>query len=591
MKQLLLVISLLYVSVSLSQENAVAYQYFSNGNYQKAAEIYKELHEQSPYNSSYVNYLIDCYLRLEQFENVEKVVNQQLQQFPNQKYLYVPLGYSYQLQGIENKANNFYQKAIDLIPSHPSFAYMIGYSFQNYALFKQALKAFQLGMTYNKNANYNFQIATIYGEQGEIEKMFNSYLNLIDLNKNYLITVKNYLGRFISSDKEDKYNLLLNKILLKKLQENPDNQFNKLLSWLYVQQQEYFKAFIQYKALFKRQAINLSEIENLGKISLNNSDYDAAKRSFNFVIDNAINNNTLLNAKLYLIQIALKTQEPNATIESKFNSFFNEFGKNHETLQAQIIYAQFLAYQKKDSKKAIQLLKESLSIAKNEFERGNIKIKLGDIYVFNNQFNTALIYFTQVKLGLKNNNLGQLAMFKIAQTSYFKGDFNWAQNQLKILKNATSQLIANDALKLSLLITDNDVKDTLHIALKTYAKADLYAHQKQYKTAIDTLQKILINFKGHPIEDEALFKQAELYKKTNQLLLAESDYLKIIALNNQNILIDDALFNLAELYRKQLNLPEKAKAYYKKIIFEYPSSIYLVNARKQYRKLRGDTLN
>ncbi len=135
------------------------------------------------------------------------------------------------------------------------------------------------------------------------------------------------------------------------------------------------------------------------------------------------------------------------------------------------------------------------------------------------------------------------------------------------------------------------MKDSLRLALKTYAKADLLAYQNQNFKAIDTLQTVLNKYKGHPIEDEALFKQASLFIKTNQLKEAEDNYLKIIHLNKEDILADDAVYNLAELYENQLKIPSKAKEYYKKIIFEYPSSIFLVDARKKYRKLRGDTIN
>ena len=230
-------------------------------------------------------------------------------------------------------------------------------------------------------------------------------------------------------------------------------------------------------------------------------------------------------------------------------------------------------------------------VVSTEFEKGHLKTKLADLLVFTNKFSSALIYYTQVQNNLKNHTIGQTARFKIAQTSYFKGDFEWAQSQLKVLKNSTSQLIANDALDLNLLITENAVKDSLKIALKTYATADLLSHQNKNQQAIDTLQAVLNNFKGHPIEDETLFMQAQLFEKINLFNKAENNYLQLITINKEDILADDAHYYLAELYLNKINNIEKAKEYYQKIIFEYPSSIYLVDARKKYRKLRGDDIN
>jgi outer membrane protein assembly factor BamD (BamD/ComL family) len=65
--------------------------------------------------------------------------------------------------------------------------------------------------------------------------------------------------------------------------------------------------------------------------------------------------------------------------------------------------------------------------------------------VFDEKFNQALIYYSQIQNKIKNDPIAQEARFKVARTSYFKGDFAWAQTQLDILKKSTSQLIANDA--------------------------------------------------------------------------------------------------------------------------------------------------
>ena len=226
--------------------------------------------------------------------------------------------------------------------------------------------------------------------------------------------------------------------------------------------------------------------------------------------------------------------------------------------------------------------------ASSEYQYGTVKLKLADVLVYTNKFNEALINYSQVQTHLKNSTLAQKARFKVAQTSYFKGDFKWALTQLKVLKKSTSQLIANDAVALYLLISDNIAGDTIHDALKTYAKADVLAFQNKNTEAIDTLAVVLKKYKGREIEDEALFKQATLYTKVKKYKEAEANYVKLIRLNKEGILVDDAYFLLAELYQNYFNDLEKAKEMYEKIIFEFPSSIYVVDARKQYRKLRGD---
>ncbi|MDD3721344.1 MAG: tetratricopeptide repeat protein [Lutibacter sp.] len=591
MRLLIFVFSCCFSLQIYAQESQLAAQYFRNGEYEKAASLYKTLQEKNPYNANYLNALIDCYQQLEKFEEVNQVVVKQLKSYPNQEYLYVELGYNEQLQNFPDKAISYYEKALLFIDKKPELGYLIGKTFQDNYLLDYALLAFKKVMELSPSANYNFQIALIYSEKGELENMFNTHLDLIETNENYKPISKNYIGKFITDDAESEPNILLKKLLLKRSQNNPNNTWNELLSWLFIQQKEYDKAFIQEKALYKRNSDNLNGIINLGEITFENNDFEATKNCFNYVLENTTNLETELLAKLYLLEVNIKTDAPTKTVEVQFQQLFKQYGKNIATLDIQAIYAEFLAFKKNESEQAISVLKEALNLPVSKLQKGYLKTKLADILVFENKFSSALIYYTQVQNDLKNQPIGQTARFKIAQTSYFKGDFEWAQSQLKVLKNSTSQLIANDALALSLLITDNVVKDSLKMALKKYAVADLLSFQNKNEQAIDTLTLVLKQYKGHPIEDEALFKQAQLFEKTNQFTNAENNYLQIINLNKDDILADDAHFYLAELYFNKLNNPEKAKEYYQKIIFDYPSSIYVVDARKKYRELRGDAVN
>lgn len=591
MRQIILIIICCFSLQIVAQEQQLAYQYFRNGEYQKAASIYKKLLEKNPYNTSYTNSLIDCYQLLEEFESAEKLMYSQLNKLPNQEYLYVDLGYNLELQYKNELAIPFYEKALKAIDEKPAIGYSIGRTFQDNHLLDYALAAYKKTMQLNPSANYNFQIAAIYGEKADIPNMFNTYLDMIERDEAYLPRAKNYIGSFLSDDPENEHNVSLKKLLLKRSQNNPKNSWNQLLSWLFLQQKEYLKAFIQEKAVYKRVSEDLNPIIEVGRIAYENKDFEVSKSCFNYVLENTKDVEIELAAKLYLLQISMDSNTEISVIEAQFQEIFTQYGTSIATLNIQVTYAEFIAFKKNEPKKAISELKKILKLPLNEFQNGYVKTKLADILVFTNQFSTALIYYTQVQNSLKNHEIGQTARFKIAQTSYFKGDFEWAQSQLKVLKNSTSQLISNDALDLNLLITDNVVKDSLRVALQKYATAELLAYQHKNKQAIDTLQVVLDNYKEHSIVDEALFLQATLFEKTANFTKAETNYLAIIELNKDDILVDNAIYNLAELYLNKLNNPQKATEYYQLIIFEYPSSIFLVDARKKFRNLRGDTMN
>jgi len=589
MKKQILFVVLLVSSFGYAQnEYLLAENYFSAGEYEKATTVYKKLYEKSPFNTTYLQRLISCYQETTQFVRAEKLLKAKIQSNPSQVFLYVYLGYNYERQQQKEKATIYYQKALSAIDEKSNYSGLIAAIFKHYSRIEYAITAYEKAMKNNPKANYNFQIAQLYGEKGAFKKMFQSYIDLIDKNPDYVKNVQRYVSRYLTNDAESKNNILFRKTLLRKSASNPKDEWNLLLSWLFAQQKEYGKAFLQERALYQRNSEDLSQIFLLGKIAFENTDYDSAKQIFSFVNENTLFDEEKLEANLYLAKIAIKTKS-NQT-EELFQRLFSTFGKNQATIKLQVLYADYLTFQKNNASKAIEVLKNALGFSNSKFDKARIKLKLGEVLVFTGKKNKALIYFSQIQTQLKNHPLAQQATFKVAQTSYFNGDFTWAKAQLKILKSATTQLIANDAIALFLTITDNEPVDAIPSGLTAYAKADLLAFQNKNQEAVVVLKDILNKFKGQPIEDEALFKQATLFIKLQAFENAIVNFKKIIQGDPKGILRDDAHYALAELYNYQLNNPEKASEHYQKIIFDFASSIYLVDARKKYRKLRGDAL-
>lgn len=591
MKKIIILFNLLILSLfchAQQNEFIIAENYFRNNEYEKAIQLYKRLYDQSPYNTTYLKKLITCYQETEQFIAAENLLTQKLKERPNLSYLYVILGYNSERQEKIEDANEYYQKAIESINKKANYGSLIAGLFKNYSKLDLAIEAFNKVMEINPKANYGFQLAQIYGEKGDFEQMFKSYIDLVDKNEGYLNNVKRYAGKYLTDDSEEENNILFKKALLRKSISNPKDIWNDLLSWLFIRQKQYSKALIQNKALLARNPDNLGKINDLGKIALENKDYETAKECFDLIIEktnyprdkfNAINNN---------LKIAIETKQPD--VEERFNSIFKEYGINSKTLFTQIEYANYLTFTKNNPEEASIILKNALNFTNSKFIKATIKLKLGDVFVYMGKFNKGLIYFSQVQTLFKNNYIGQEARFKVAQASYFKNDFTWAKAQLKVLKGSATQLIANDAADLFLTISDNEPKDSIGTGLKEYAKADLLAYQNKNDEAIAILSNIITNYSGQPIEDEALFKQAQLFVKKKQYDKAILNYTKIIVLDKKGIYVDDVYYHMAELYNNELNNLEKAKEYYQKIIFDHPSSIYLVEARKKFRKLRGDDI-
>jgi len=584
----------LFIShLAYTQNSELALSYFKNGEFEKAILLYKPLLEKEPFQRIYFKNLLTSYQQTEKYILANDIIKSQMDRFPNQVSLNIELGYNYELQGLDEKAELYYDIALNYIEQNPKFVFAICQVFKQNYLLDYALRGYEIAKTKDPNLNTEISEAQIYGEKSDLKNMFNSYLNLIEKDEKYYPSIQRYIATYITEDAHNETNILFKKLLLKRAQNNPNDSWNILLSWLYMQQKEYSKSLVQEKSLYRRNKGSLDRIIEVGVVSFENEDLETSHDTFDFILANTKDSEIILQAQIYLLQIDLDlatNKKELAEIDKKFKTLFENYGKNSTTINLQIAYADFLAFSYDEPEKAIHLLNETIPLANSKFQKGKIQIKLADILVYTNQFNQALILYSQVQTILKNSTLAQTARFKVAQTSYYKGDFKWAQTQLKVLKSSTSQLIANDALELSLLITNNIEHDSIPDALKNYAAAELLAYQNNTGKAIDTLSVLLIKFKGQPIEDEALFKQAELYTKNHHYSKAEGNYLKIIEIDAVGVLVDDSYYMLAELYTHHLSNSEKAKEMYQKIIFEYPSSIYLVESRKKFRVLRGDKI-
>jgi tetratricopeptide (TPR) repeat protein len=595
MKKLFLLILLTISSISFSQNDyLLAESFYREGEYEKASLVFKKLYAKSPFNISYLSRLLSCYQETNKFSESEKLLKSKLKKNSKQGFFYVHLGYNYQKQQLEKLANKNYTLALNSIDKNASYGGIIGNTFKDYNLLDKAILAFEKTMAKNKNANYSFQIAQIYGEKGDFKRMFESYINLVDKNERHFNTIQRYTSKYITDDAENEANILFRKTLLRKSISNPKNEWNVLLSWLFTQQKQYNKALIQEKALYQRNPTDLSVIFDLGKIAFENKNYESSKLCFDFINEKSIIKEEKIDANLYLSKIAIATENPKT--DELFQSLFSQFGKNQFTIKLQVEYADFLTFSKNNPEKAKTVLEEALALSRTKFDKARIKLKLGDVLVFTSKFNKALIYFSQIQTQLKNHELAQQARFKVAQTSYFKGDFTWAKAQLKVLKGSTTQLIANDAVDLFLKISDNEPVDSIPSGLKQLARAELLAYQNKDEEALSELEGLFVYKEilpnglvpGEVIYDDVLFFQAKLFIKQKKYEEAILSLAKIIAADNQGFLTDDVYYMVAEIYNNNLNNTEKAQEYYQKIIFDHSSSIYLVEARKKYRKLRGD---
>lgn len=577
-----------------AQSEQIARNYADQGQYEKSIIAYQKALKKQKGNTTLIEGLAKSYQQLEQYDLAEEALKEQLTLARDKGLLLVELGYNERLRGKDSLAQVYFNQVYEGVSGGVMNAYRVARSFQKKSLLREAVFAFEEARRNNFNATFGIQLAKLYGELGEVEKMFNTYLDLINENDRNIRLAQRSFSLYITEDPLNEANAIFRKTLLKRLQKEQNILYNELLSWLFIQQKQYLKAFVQEKAIYRRTDGSYEGLINLAAVAIEGEAIEDAIEILDFIKVNVSNEDVKLEAERELLTIEVKrvvTLKEKEAIEKRYQSIIEQYGMIEFTVPIQIDYAHFLAFYLKKPNDAITFLKKSLKKPLGRFDEARLKMELADILVYDEKFNQALIYYSQIQNKIKNNTLSQEARFKVAQTSFYKGDFDWAENQLDILKAGATQLIANDALELLLVIRDNSVSDSLQVALKKFATAALLSYQNKNEEAIQLYDDILEVHKGEKIEDEALLAQAKLLEAKGDYTKAEKNYITVIDYYKDGILADDAYYRLGRLYEGPLNNPEKAKNSYERIIFDLADSIYYVEAQKRFRTLRGDAIN
>lgn len=590
MKKILAIIAFFCSVAVFAQNEQLAYNYFEKGEFEKALVMYQDLEKKQPNNTFFIQRIAACMQQLQQYGEAGKFLADRLDK-SGQPLLYVEIGYNYQLQKDMGKAEKNYNLAIKAVANNPSYVYTVANAFEQKVLLEYAVKTYDTATSINKSMNFDYQLALIQGQLGNTELMIDKMLSYAYNNQQSLVVVQNQLSRFMNEESSDTFNASLRKALLLNTQKTQDIFWNQFLSWYFVQQKEYGKAFIQEKAIFKREPELFINIVNLAHLAMEEKEDVIAREILDFILNNTDDPNLQMQAQFNILEmdIALATEKDYPVLKQRIDALLTQYGATPYSLNLQIQKADFEGFHLKDTKAAAETLNNALKLALNRYQMAEVKMKLSDILLLDEKFNQAIIYYAQVEEDLKNDAVGHEASLKVARTSYFKGDFEWAQKQLKVLKSSSSQLIANDALELYLLIIDNTVEDSTQTALKKFAKADFKLYQNKKAEALTVFKDLIDKDNTKSIKDVSHLRLGKIYESQGQYDLALQNYQQIIDNYKEGIYVDEALFFSAEIYNKKLNDPEKAKALYEKVIFEHQDSIYFVEARKQFRLLRGDT--
>ena len=578
----------------------LAEYYFNNGEFEQARLYYDKIWKSDKTNRVYEKYVATL-VALGDFEAAEDMVKRKLKAKGDKSQAHVDLGSLYLQFDRRADAEKEFNNAIKELTAGRSNAIRLANAFIKLNRYDFALATYEKAQRDSSDEYpYLFEIANVQGMMGNLDLMVDSFLDLLRVSPNYIQTVQNSLSRTMNPVENPESAEQLRVKLLRQSQKFPEEAiYSEMLVWLFNQQKEFASAVVHAQSLDRRFGENGLRLMEIGAMARRNEDWDAAYDAFAYVVEKGpaqpyyvAARNEMLRARLESLS-ARSVNEPGAFEElaAEYEVAIADLGRNAETAGMMLELAKVYAFHIRASEKAIQLLEEAIELpGVYESLQAKCKLALGDILLLEGEVWEASLLFSQVELAFKEDVLGSEAKFRNARISYYTGEFDWAQAQLDVLKASTSKLISNDAIALSLLITDNYNMDTTTVPMELYARAELLAYQNRWDQAAMRVDSLLNTFPGHTLTDEAYLLSAKNHLKRNEYAEGKVFLDKILELHFHDILADDALFILAELAETIDNDEAKAMELYQKLMTDYPGSLYVVEARKRFRLLRGDSI-
>jgi tetratricopeptide (TPR) repeat protein len=581
-----------------AQEMDMANTYYKQGEYDKAAEIYRKLSNNKDQARLIHNEYLATMIKLKDIASAEKFLKTQIRNNSNLFSYRADLAQLYEISGRVELANQEYDKLIEEASKTDAFVYELQYFFYKANKIDFAVRLLLTARIKSKDQfKFDTQLAQAYLYLDQKDKMLEEVLGFGQRSFNYSY-VQSTIQDNIKSDKEID---MLEKMLYARIQAEPNEIFNiEILIWHFTQKADYARAFIQARALDRREKLNGFKVYELASQSFNANDFKNSSKMYQYIMEEYPEGELYPYARRWLIQSKeelVKTTFPidNKQIKDLINQYQQmviDVGINIKTVDALRNMALLNAFYLQDHSKAIGILESAIAGAGNNQKfKDQCKLDLGDIYILKDEPWESTLLYMQVEKSQKEDNLGEIAKLKNAKLQYYTGQFELSKEILDVLKKATTREISNDAMQLSLLIQDNTGLDTSEVAMADFSKVDLLIFQNRYDESVLKLDELFKKYKSHSLADEILWLKANTLLKINKIDQAVADLKSILENYKYDILADDALFTLARVTEENLKDKEKSMEYYKQLLKDYPGSIYGAQSRIRFRELRGDIVN
>ncbi len=595
-RQFLLLLFVALISLPLhAQKDKLARQYFQNGEYEKASSLYEDLYEASPATTQYLEYMIAAELELENYTKIEQVLDKMIKREPTNGQFWILKGELEQHRGNTAASEENYRRAIKNLPPDIRSISQLGNSLFAKRKYDLAMEVYDRGGKITGDSlRFSSTLAAYAEVSNNIPKLMHYSMNALARTEKQIASVKNRLQKKLKAE----HLPTLRKYIYDYKTRFPDNiGFTELLEWSYVQEKDYKNAFRQARSLDRAKNENGRRIYLLAQNAENEDMYDIAVEAYQYILSDREKNAEfvpvaeigLLNNQERLLKEQSNPAVAKDALEQQYYQYIEGYPieKNRALLMLEL--ADYQNRSLRDTKKSIATLEALIAIPGiNPSLAAKAKLRLADQYLLDSRRWDASLLYSQIDKDFPEGELGEIARYKNAMLSYYVGEFEWAQEQFKILMASTSKLIANDAIDRSVFIVDNLGLDTTEIPMQMYAEAEFYIFQRRYEKAFEIFDQISTRYPGHGLADDILYAKAGVYRTEGEFDKAIQLYQKIETEFPDEIRADNALYARAEILDYDLHRSEEAFPLYEKIFIEFNSSTFAIEARKRYRELEKE---
>lgn len=574
----------------------IARHFQANDQADSALIFYKIAYDEAPFDLKVYEEYFGYLMQLKKYDTAEALVAYMMEVRRKDPAIVMDLAQVYEAKGERKKQKKLIEQLFEGVENLSDYDIKkMGNTFYTKGQLNNAILLYEkVSQNPAKTYQYKMDLLNLYLEIGNIDKVLPIYYEMYPYMSGIEKDIQSKILVLIEKDPSYKEKIITSLQKLSKKSKEFKDTYASLLAWMEQKDGNYEQALSGLLQQDKKEPGSLSKnIFELGNQALENRQYATARQAFEYLYQSEIENpfQHLAGEKLlktYYLQLSTTRPVQPVMVTTTKNMMESYFAKHPEqqTSISYLWYMDVLGKYAQQPQLAITMLESLLSKARLSKEYiGMAKLAIGDYQLSMGNIWDANLTYAQVDKAYKQDEMGEEARYKQAKLAFYRGDFEWAQTMLNVLKASTTELISNDAMSLSILITENIVKDTSAVPLKMYAQADLLISQYQYQTADSLLQQLLDTFPQSDLIDDVYMLRAKLAKEEGRMSTALNYYEMVATKFKNDVLADDALLQCGLIYEIHLAEPEKAKKYYEDLILTFPNSTLSHIARERLNKL------